>query len=623
MRQVRTLVDPLTVWRMDSARLEEPVVIWLTIGPGPTVKVEFDGFIHTDDSLVVVFVTGRRVSGLACKTSGHCRFRKTRLRGQNIVEIDVQNRDGDGRLCLEYSLDLRNSPQFISSTNEILGGNMPQLAGYWRGDDLSPRVPWVQGPTRIVNVRCEDSALRVIGPEYASDSARDPVTGWATFGFYEGYPLGSLVAGSFEAKSVGGGETLLLAPGIEKVASPELLGEIAEAASKARMFYANWLGPAAVNHKGVVVFSAPHGRSRCYGSYVSINVHGLREFSSLLDRRSYILATLCHEFAHSWWSFGVFWDRRLLSRCVNEAIASACELEAVSELAGELAPPVRRRQLETIISTLHLSRRQLVEEQPSQAGPWIAALLFGLTSRLPSKSRAAMDALWDLGHSKVLASRDLEEVMIREAGQSLASAFAAAVSDPQPIVASARLSLPGDGRIALSMRTSVGRRDKLLGRLEAVLGIAHESYTTLQGVVILATTEDDYSGIARFLRFRHVVFQRDARVLGLGAARSRAREWARRVIFGPAAGRPMVRSVMIAAASMMMLVLNSDEPAAFVGLAGLTKPVFSALAHRFALAAAARAVLAEERSLRSTLMGSIGNPHEPNRTLPKQEPEAF
>lgn len=430
----------------------------------------------------------------------------------------------------------------------------------------TPKVPWLVKPDLFLRVQCEDQAVSAIGPRYnVFPTEREEEY---EFGFYQGASYNRIEFGPFEEVESHDGDRILRLRGA--TLRPADLDGLSTFSRRVRSEFVGLYGPPPVRNDGLLFVSDLGVQSHCVGSTIVLN-------SLLRSREAYLgcSATIIHEWAHTWWTFGAIVDSLDLATTIGETLTTLAQLHLLSKLGDQellaigvghqLSKPVAAAQKE-----IEWFRGAGTSYSAIKA---VSLLLDAVAGRgVPS----VLLRLWNQAHHEAINLRGLR-MAFDSLGSALGELVQSAIEDPRPIVARLRVRFSESTRKwTLVVRPQASDRASLIRRLEAMPDLARVCSGRSE-IELSFPDRDSLMSASNRIRTFHIVEPRELRIRSIRRRPTLRHlwDWSSKVARSSTT-RPWGR-LQLLLASLLAIVLNTEDPTGFGALARL----FSGRANRF------------------------------------------
>ena len=443
-------------------------------------------------------------------------------------------------------------------------------------------------PDVVVRVCAEAAGQGFVGPKYVRQPQPSSV-GEHVFSLYEGLTPFRLVFGRGLDHDSRGDVTVLRPVGPTGTGSAGLLGEIDKCSRMVRRYFADLFGNAAVRHEAIVVLFASDYSSSCDGSAILLNAADLGLIRDPKARRASLVDALAHEYAHAWWSYSVLWEDRRTHDLVNEMLAILLARDCVAALGAGVAGDPHSELWAYAAYAVRQRESDLLTNVSTSSGSYAATMLIDLTRNRRADVLAALQQLWNDGHTAALTRRRLHEVLVAHLGVLAAQAVTEALEHPKPAVVAARIDVTTRNEWRVILHPSLRAGPSLRRRLTAA-GYPQRKNGDSQAVTVSAPSKSELVGRLYSLQPLHVMFCRSVRLLSI-----HSRPWPAGMWRWASCGEGSLLRCGLA------LILNSEDPAGWQGLSRFFAAFWPWMSRRFAIAAGRRAVYAGEDHIRAQL----------------------
>jgi hypothetical protein len=569
------------------------------VGSGGSLQVDCRLSIQgarREDAFLVWEAPGLR--SVECVVEGGPRLDVGRWR--NMYGTRVPGSSDELHVSIRYSCGVSPTRLGEATAYALTRRHFPHVPEWLTQASPSARLPRRDEPDFVLDVECSHPSLRALGPRYAA--AVGGVSGRVErFAFYHGTFAGAVLIGPFVSRSDAKVPVFILPTGSRDALEP-LVKECGDLAARIRAYFEGHFGTPPAPLASIVLYNAPESHnapedqaSYCLGAAVVLNMGGVT--TDRAHRRDRLLSLLAHECAHTWMAYGSCWTDAELARMMNEVLAITMEAQAIQSLGSA-------QSWETFFRTDIWSKTISAGVAPPRwlrtTGYYYGAmaasnLLVRMLRHRPHVVASALDRVWQAGRERILSDTLIHDLLRETTGQQTATAIEEALREPRPILARARIKhSPETSRWTLSVgiRTA-GEARRLLGRLK-VDGTALPSTNGREISYVFGS----YEAAARTLldlQPYHLVLEREIRNLRLRLTPWRARlwSWAQDV-----AAQPGGNAVTTAAAGLLSILLNPEDPRGYAVVAGVCQSYFPKLAGGLGRLAAVRAVYPDEARLR-------------------------
>jgi len=460
-------------------------------------------------------------------------------------------------------------------------------------------IPLTALPDTKVSAVAEAEGISFLGCQFRTlDSLRNG-TG-SLFSYIDGTTPFTLLVAAVDLKLARRGVSCGVLPSGSWDLTAPTIHDVKSAAHAIRRYFNTVFGEPAVVHRQVLVFSAPSKPSLSLGSAILLNVSGVIGTDHAC-RRSHWLASLGHEYAHTWWDYSTAWQSLNTGATASEMIAIFLSHDALMYLGDEKRSQAFRERLWGYMTdAVRHSSRSLVRNPITSSGASAAAVLLEVAVQDRSLVMRALQMLWARARSRVLSVSDLSDVLNSEEYPLLGNAVVDALGNPRPTVVRARVRFDSRnslwevvlirrGRscasLALRLRATRFRQLTILTRTSLSLGV----FSASRVGDLFDRIEPSHLISVRTMRW--LAIQRRPVLIA-------AWSWASSVL---SATMPRPGPIKRLIAAVVALLLYSENPLGWRELSRLGAKSWPWASRRLMRAAACRATYLGEDDLRTTL----------------------
>ena len=503
-------------------------------------------------------------------------------------------------LSIRYSLRLNPLAPGNDAVYRLSARNFPR-ADVSVDSEHSRSTPFDSAPDTIIYVRNQVAGFWCIGPQHRLLPG-GAAPGEHVFSMYDGLTPFTMITGRFAAESAEGEVRLLSLQSALLASWSGLAREVTRYASEARSHFTEMFGPAAVNHRSIVLIALPGARSVCAGSGIVVNVAEMLGRTNMAARQARLLDAIAHEYAHTWWSYSGTWRDAETHDVLEETVASVLARDCVAVRQGSSGlSGLAEEQWAHVAYAVSRSERALSRDFNTSSAAYASALLAECLGQDRAALVGALEKLRSEARTTPLSRRRVFEVIEARLTHAVAAALDEALTHPRPVVLPVRIGRTKSARWALVLRPPRARTTAVWRRLTAA-GFELEAIPGSPEMAVLLAGPTNAPGTLYALEPAHVLSRRSHRLLWIHRHPFLRRlwTWALHCTNGPGT-RSTGGWWAATVGSMVCLILNPEDPAGWRGLREPLERLWPAAARRCGLVASRRAIFAGEEHLAAQL----------------------